>query len=90
MIPATKPDGEFHSFQHWVNHATSYIGGMNALCADSKDRRCSMGSHFMRARDEETYPIRFWYDYGGETKAQKKKSMRNAKATLKANYPWRY
>ena len=90
MRPGTKPDGEFTSKQEWINKATSWIGGMNALCLDTKDRRCKRGADFMRAEEEGTYPISFWYDYGGQTQAQQKKSQRNAKATLKANYPWRY
>ena len=89
-VPSAKPDGEFFSEQDWINHATSYIGGMNALCLDSLDRPCRQGSHFMRATKENTYPIRFWYGYGGQTKAEQAKSKKAALATMKMKYPWRY
>ena len=90
IIPTHEPDGEFTSKQQWINKATSWIGGMNALCVDAKGRRCLIGLHFDEAEKDNAYPIRFWYGYGGQTKAQQQKSKRNAKATLKAMYPWRY
>lgn len=58
--------GEFRDFQHWVNTATHQIGvakfEANAICVDTKGRRCWIGSDFMRARDEGTFPVRFFWD----------------------------
>ena len=88
--PAREPDGQFSCEQTWINKATSWIGGMNALCVDAKNRRCRIGAHFMRATTENTYPIRFWYGEGGQSKAEQKKSKASARRTLKANYPWRF
>lgn len=53
--------GEFRSFDSWVNKASSWIDG-KAVCIDNKGRRCLNGGHFMRARDEDAFPIRFFWD----------------------------
>jgi len=58
--PVGEADGEFRTFVEWVNKAASWIGGTGAKCYDAKDRRCPSGAEFMRARDENTFPIR-WY-----------------------------
>lgn len=89
-IPARKHDGEFWSHQNWVNKAVSWIGGTNALCVDAKDRICRNGADMARARDEDAFPVRFWYGEGGQTKAQQRKSKRNAEAAMRMLYPWRY
>jgi hypothetical protein len=89
-IPEREPDGQFTSFQQWVNKATSWIGGTNPLCADAQGRICRIGGDFMRARDENAFPVRFWYGEGPLTPAQHRKSIRQAKQALRLQYPWRY
>lgn len=89
-IPDRPHDGEFHSFMNWVSKATSWIGGTNPLCVDAKRRVCRTGRDFIRARDEDTFPIRFWCDAGPLTPAQKRESIKQAKATMRLQYPWRY
>lgn len=89
-IPTREPDGQFTSMQNWINKATSWIGGENALCVDAKDRICRCGEDFQRAHDEGTYPVRFYFGAGGETAKEQRKSRARAKATMKLNYPWRY
>lgn len=54
------PTGEFRTFATWVNKAKSWIGGLHAVCFDAKGRHCAWGAHFMRARDEGTFPVRYW------------------------------
>lgn len=66
-LPARKPDGQFDSFQTWVNKAVSWIGGTNPLCADAKDRVCNNGWDMMRARDEAAFPVRFWLNEDSRT-----------------------
>lgn len=73
MLPTREPDGEFACFQTWVNKATSWIGGRNALCADMAGRVCRNGGDMMRARDEGQFPVRFWFGDGGQTAAQQAK-----------------
>lgn len=90
MKPDKKPDGQWNSFQSWVNYATIDIGGMNAACYDAKGRRCRIGADFILADKEGAFPVSYYYGEGGETLAQQRKSKRAAKATLKALYPWRY
>lgn len=55
-----EPDGEFKSFNEWVNKAVSWIGYTGAKCFDAKDRPCYNGGDFSRARDENAFPVR-WY-----------------------------
>lgn len=81
-LPVRMPDGEFGSFEEWVNKAASWIGGTNPLCADAKGRVCEMGQDFMRARDEGAFPVRFWYGEGKQTKARQRKSRRAAEKSL--------
>lgn len=58
--PEGDPDGEFVSFETWVNKASSWIGWTGAKCFDAKDRPCRIGRDFMLARDEDAFPVR-WY-----------------------------
>lgn len=74
--PATPCDlkplwkGEFKSFDDWVNFATARLTGTTdedgfevaAICVDAKGRRCSKGGHFMRARDEDAFPVRYFWE----------------------------
>lgn len=88
-IPDREPDGEWSSEQRWIDHATQDIGGMNALCVDAANRICAIGADFIRATKEGTYPIRYYYGAGGETKAQQRQSVASAKRALQDRYPWR-
>ena len=88
-IPDREPDGSFTSMTTWINKATSWIGGMNALCVDAKDRVCRCGGDFQRAHDENAFPVRFYYGAGGETEDEQRKSWQRAKKALKLQYPWR-
>lgn len=90
-IPDRDPDGRFTSFQQWVNKATSWIGGTNPLCADAKDRICRNGGDFMRARDENAFPVRFWFEEGpAQTVKQRNASQRAYHRAMRLHYPWRY
>ena len=73
-VPSRAPDGEFASFDQWVNKATSWIGGTNALCADAQGRICRIGGDMMRARDEGAFPVRYWFGEGGQTVKQQRAS----------------
>lgn len=53
--------GQFRTFQHWVDHASRYID-KHAVCIDAKGRRCLIGKDFMRARDENAFPVRYFWD----------------------------
>lgn len=66
-----KPESEicrFTSFEQWVNKAASWLGGVSscghrhkqtvrAICVDAKGRVCRIGADFMRARDEDAFPV---------------------------------
>lgn len=58
--PTTPADGEFRTHLEWINKASSWIGLTGAKCYDAKGRRCRRGSDFARARDEDTFPVRFY------------------------------
>lgn len=92
-LPNRPHDGEFTSFQEWVNKAASWIGGTNPLCADAKDRICKIGGDMQRAHDEGAFPVRFWYGEGGQTATEQRKSLKALGArgqALKQIYPERY
>ena len=77
-MPTTPADGAFTSFEEWVNKATSWIGGTNSACFDSKGRRCKIGYDFMLARDENAFPVWFWHGLGDQTLAEQRKCARLA------------
>ena len=81
-LPQREPDGEFATFATWVNKATSWIGGTNALCADAQGRICRNGGDFMRARDGDAFPVRFWHGEGGQSAAEQRKNLRAAERKL--------
>lgn len=62
--------GYFNSFQQWVNHASSWLTGevdsngypISCMCVDAKGRRCHNGKDFMRARDEDAFPVYYFWD----------------------------
>ena len=61
--------GQFDTFNDWVNHATRALSGVKgdfgqdvtAFCVDAKGRRCNIGGDFMRARDEDAFPVRYFF-----------------------------
>lgn len=67
-----EPDwaGQFDSFNDWVNHASRALTGVTGsvgeelkpFCVDAKGRRCHVGKDFMRARDEDAFPIRYFWE----------------------------
>ena len=60
--PPDRPhDGQFETHRQWVGCARAWIGGTNASCFDSKNRRCDIGRDFMRADAEGAFPVRFWF-----------------------------
>ena len=89
-IPDRDPDGQFHCFQTWVNKAVSWIGGTNPMCVDAKGRRCRIGADFMRARDDGSFPVRFWYGEGGQTEAEQRKAKAAHRRAMRLHYPWRF
>jgi hypothetical protein len=90
-LPTRPADGEFTTFQEWVNKATSWIGGTNPLCADAKNRICTRGADMQRAHDEGAFPVRFWFGAGPiKTQKEMRKSQAAARKALKLQYPWRY
>jgi hypothetical protein len=62
--------GEFRDFDDWVSFATKRLTGTTGsvgqevppICVDTLGRRCNVGADFMRARDEETFPVRFFWE----------------------------
>lgn len=64
--------GQFNTFQAWVSHATRALTdgptnslGMTlpAICVDAKGRRCTCGGDFMRARDDDAFPVRYFWEF---------------------------
>jgi hypothetical protein len=54
---------QFLSFADWVNNATKKFRQANrtdasVLCIDTKGRVCNTGREFMRARDDNAFPIK--------------------------------
>lgn len=62
--------GEFSSYADWCNFATHRLTGVrgtvgekvSAICVDSFGRRCHVGADFMRARDQDAFPVRYFWD----------------------------
>ena len=60
---------QFDTFEQWVTYASSVLTShpdydenfFRAVCFDSLGRRCQIGRDFMRARDENTFPIKWWW-----------------------------
>lgn len=74
-FPKLKPNwaGQFTDFDDWVNWASRRIGEnaspvdgcghqQEAICVDTKGWRCQVGADFMRARDENTFPIYYFWN----------------------------
>lgn len=70
--PALQPHwaGCFETFDQWVGRASRLLGGrignfgepISAYCVDALGRRCHIGGDFMRARDEGTFPVWFFWE----------------------------
>jgi len=72
-----EPDwaGQFDTFSDWVNHASRALvsvefstggfgkdgNGVPAICVDTRGRRCAIGMDFMRARDDGSFPVRYFW-----------------------------
>lgn len=65
--------GEWSSFDRWCDCASKDIGPRSGiahpLCVDAVGRVCFIGKQFMRARDEGTFPVKF-YECAAETEAR--------------------
>jgi hypothetical protein len=64
LVP--KWEGEFKTFSQWVSHAQDALSSPNhypAVCIDAIGRRCTIGKDFMTARDEGTFPIRYFWEF---------------------------
>jgi hypothetical protein len=79
-----EPDwfGQFTTFDTWVGKAPTWIDG-SAVCIDAKGRRCLIGRDFMRARDENAFPVRFFWTFkpAGEPGERQKFRMKTADGT---------
>lgn len=56
---------EFRSYSQWVNKAASWFSGCKpneCICIDSAGRICRTGKQFMRARDEDTFPVKVYVE----------------------------
>lgn len=68
LVPLWK--GEFKDFGDWVSFATTRLTGTTddmgreipVICVDALGRRCTIGRDFMRARDEGTFPVRYFWE----------------------------
>lgn len=51
---------EFKNFNQWVEKASSWLSSYdmkNIICKDQKGRVCKKGSDFMKAKDENAFPV---------------------------------
>jgi len=67
---AWEDGNQFTSYEQWVNKAGSWLGGVSGggyrykkpekvVCVDAAGRRCTIGSEFMRAESEGTFPVKW-------------------------------
>lgn len=62
--------GQFDTFAQWVNSAPQRLSHardsngypMAAICVDALGRRCHNGRDFARARDENAFPVRYFWE----------------------------
>jgi protein gp37 len=52
----------FSDYQHWVNKASTWVRG--GICLDADGRELKIGADFMRARDEERFPVTIMHRIG--------------------------
>lgn len=63
-------EGEFRDYQDWVNFAHKRLivasdsngNQLSAICVDILGRRCANGRDMARARDEGTFPVRYFFE----------------------------
>ena len=63
-------EGEFRDHQDWVNFASKRLTvasdsnghQLSAICVDTLGRRCTNGGDMARARDEGTFPVRYFFE----------------------------
>lgn len=65
-------DQQFETFATWVGRASSWLTkprryGERPVCFDAKGRICQQGSDFMRARDENAFPVRWIWPSSGQS-----------------------
>jgi hypothetical protein len=68
--PVPQWEGEFKDHGDWVSFASQRLQvaedsngyPLSAICVDTLGRRCANGGDFMRARDEGTFPVRYFWD----------------------------
>ena len=53
---------EFSSFQEWVNKASTWVNG--GICLDANGVELKIGADFMRARDEDAFPVTIMHKVG--------------------------
>lgn len=55
---------EFPTFNNWVNTATQKIGQLSKhkelICKDTAGNVCTIGKHFMYARDNNLFPVKVY------------------------------
>ena len=56
---------DFTSFDNWCDTAREKFGaanvrGADTLCVDQRGRLCKCGAEFIRARDDDAYPVRVY------------------------------
>lgn len=87
---------QFDDFTQWVNKASSWLTRhpdynekcFKAICFDAKGRHCKMGGDFMRARDENTFPVRWlWPDQIGEIVLGRDECVRAIQFALQITNP---
>jgi len=69
--------GKFDTFEQWVSFAEQALTSITdergrpvkAICIDDIGRRCNIGADFMRARDENTFPVRYFTEMKERTLA---------------------
>lgn len=62
--------GQFNTFNDWVSFAPDALSNLTdangkevkAICIDDLGRRCNIGADFMRARDEDKFPVRYFIE----------------------------
>lgn len=63
-------EGEFRDHSDWVSFASKRLTvaadsngfELKAICVDTLGRRCANGRDMARARDEGTFPVRYFWD----------------------------
>lgn len=66
-----KWEGQFNTFQAWVDDASRVLTGrkgsvgqdLPAFCVDAMGRRCHVGKDFERARRDNAFPIRYFWEF---------------------------